>query len=152
MSTKIPAHPEISQQNMEAEKTNSSDFDNVDIELGKRLKAFRVQADKTQADIATWLEISPQQYQKYEKGASRCNITNIYRLAEFYKRPITDLLPGAEKSTISGFQEEEKQFSTEPGEGLTDEAVAMAELLSVFVRIPSKQMRRKILNLLNEMF
>lgn len=129
------------------------DFDRIDLELGKRLKTFRIQAEKTQADIAAHLEISPQQYQKYEKGTSRCNIANIYKLANYYQRPISDLLPGATPPPASGFREDENPYQINPDNGaLTDEAAAMAELLAVFIRIPSKPMRRKILNLLNEMF
>lgn len=128
-----------------------ADYDNIDAEVGKRLKSFRVQVDKTQADIAAWLEISPQQYQKYEKGASKCNIANLYRLAEYYERPITDLLPGVENQYSPGFREQEETYSPNKNSALTDEAAAMAELLAVFVRIPSKKMRSKILNLLSDM-
>ena len=135
----------------ETENNQLVQADRIDIDLGKRLKSFRQQADKTQADVAAFLEISPQQYQKYEKGASKCNIANIYRLAVFYNRPITDLLPGSEMPAPAGFKEDNRDYPEKETGPLEDETAAMAELLAVFVRIPSKSVRRKILNLLKEM-
>lgn len=131
---------------------NSNHFDFIDLELGKKLKAYRRREDKTQAEVAHHLDISPQQYQKYEKGASKCNISNIYKLAQYYNINVGELLPGSGPESSKGFQEEAKDFSDSPTpKDVADEAEAMAQLLAIFVRIPSKPTRRKILNLLNEM-
>ncbi len=129
-------------------------YDTIDLDLGKKLKALRRQADKTQAEIAHYLDISPQQYQKYEKGSSKCNIANVYKLATYYDRHVSELLPGGTPTVKeTGFEETPQTFAeNDEIRILNDEADAMAQLLAIFVRIPSKPMRRKILNLLNEMF
>ncbi|MEL6380539.1 MAG: helix-turn-helix transcriptional regulator, partial [Pseudomonadota bacterium] len=46
--------------------------ENIDLALGQTLRLLRVQGGRTQSEVAEYLDISPQQYQKYEKGSSRC--------------------------------------------------------------------------------
>ncbi len=137
-----------------ADRTGIDCSDIINKEIGRRLKAFRTSLDKTQADFADILDISPQQYQKYEKGTSRCSISSIYQLAEYFETAAITLLPPqfhAKKN--SGFSENNLSFATRPGNTyLNDEAEAMAELLSVFARIPTRSMRKKLISLLNTMY
>ena len=125
--------------------------DMVDQKIGKRLKELRLQAGKTQADVAAHLSISAQQYQKYEKGATKCSIANIYRLADYYNREIIELLPHPKLAQI-GFREDRAPFVDDHGREDGDAAAATAEILGVFLRIRSKATRRKILELLDEVF
>ncbi len=124
----------------------------VEIELGKKLKSLRQQANKTQADIAQHLDISAQQYQKYEKGTSKCNIANLYKLAAYYNKTVNDLLPPLDQPLNEGMSDNQAPLVTNDKMQLTDEADAMSQLLSVFIRVPSKESRRKLLKLLSEMF
>jgi len=122
----------------------------IDLELGKKLKLLRVQAGLTQSNIAEFLEISPQQYQKYEKGASRCSISTIYRLAEYYDLHVNALLPSVGRNA-QGFAEDQSGFSPSADKiEITDEADAMAQLLAIFIRIKSKPSRLKVLQLLTD--
>lgn len=122
----------------------------IDIELGKKLRVLRVQAGLTQSDIADFLEISPQQYQKYEKGASRCSISSVYRLADYFQVSVSALLPQMGQNS-PGFSEAPAAFPDDhSAKEITDEAEALAQLLSIFVRIHSKPLRQKILRLLND--
>lgn len=137
--------------------TDQSEIDRSEIinkEIGRRLKAFRTSLGKTQADFADILDISPQQYQKYEKGTSRCSIASIYELAEhFGTAAITLLPPQFHAEYNSGFSENDISFATRAGKNsLDDEAEAMAELLGVFARIPTRSMRKKLISLLNTMY
>ncbi len=130
----------------------------IDQEIGSRMRIRRTTAGKTQADIAQFLEISPQQYQKYEKGSSKCSIETIYKLAEFYNASIQDFLPNSNDQT-AGFEDSSAPFRTQAhannplkGKQDLDEAEAMAELLAVFMRIGTKTQRKRVLGLLNQTF
>ncbi len=135
---------------------NDSDHNagrDLDAEIGLRLKRIRLHAGKTQADVAKALGISPQQYQKYEKGATKCAITTLFNVAAYYDLPVNAFLPGHDAED-PGFSEEAVSFATHtpkpsaPG----DDAAFMAELLAIFIRIPTKARRRKMLDLLNTLF
>ena len=68
-------------------------FDDVYPYVGARLKALRVGRGMTQAQVATLIGVSPQQYQKYEDAQTKCSLTNLMVLAEYYGVPVADLLP-----------------------------------------------------------
>jgi len=131
-------------------KETTSNFDNVDLALARKLKLLRQQAGKTQSDIAQILDISPQQYQKYEKGNSRCAIATVYQLANYYKLPITALLPASPGENIPGFEEEEIGYSAQNNNGPIDEATAMAQLLAILIKLPTKEAKQKLLLMLGD--
>lgn len=146
----------------------------LDVILGQTLKTLRQRANMTQANVADLLEISPQQYQKYEKGASKCSLTTLYRLASHYGVRPEDLLPknydeGTGRPT--GLQEAQVIYGDLPDQtvdksgssyaananspapaGALNEASALAEILAIFIRIPNNETRRKILELLGDIF
>ena len=147
----------------------------LDVILGQTLKSLRQRADMTQADIAEFLEISPQQYQKYEKGASKCSLTTLYRLAQFYNVRPEDLLPKSrhDSDMAGGLGEAAVGFAgygqlgpmdahgaggaananmRNVPQGPLTEAAALAEILAIFIRIPNNETRRKILDLLGDVF
>ncbi len=61
--------------------------------VGRQLRAHRVGRGMTQAQVARLIEISPQQYQKYEDSQSKCSLTSLTILAEHYGVSLTDFLP-----------------------------------------------------------
>lgn len=128
--------------------------DAIDIALGKRLKSLRVQTGKTQADIAAILGVSPQQYQKYEKGMSKCSLENLFLLAAYYNLSVAHLIPdafGAPPSSVAhGLEETAEPFTPAPHKTPEDEASLIAEVTALFIRIPSHETRRKLIDLLSE--
>ena len=63
-------------------------------ELGARLLDMRKERRIRLKDIATYLEISYQQYQKYEAGITRIPLDRFLRLMRFYKLNMTRFLKG----------------------------------------------------------
>jgi transcriptional regulator with XRE-family HTH domain len=55
--------------------------DEIDIEIGKRLKQARIAAGLTQTELGAGLGISFQQVQKYEKGRNRVGCGRLYKMA-----------------------------------------------------------------------
>ena len=142
----------------------SEESANLDEILGRTLKTLRQRANLTQADVAEFLDISPQQYQKYEKGASKCSLTTIYRLAKHYGVRPEDLLPkdSSAAEIAAGLGEAAAPYGQAPADikaaipaqtgGPIGEAAALAEILAIFIRIPNNETRRKILDLLSDIF
>jgi transcriptional regulator with XRE-family HTH domain len=52
-----------------------------DQEYGRRIRAFRMQRDLSQSDLAEKLGISFQQVQKYEKGSNRITVSRLEQIA-----------------------------------------------------------------------
>lgn len=61
--------------------------------VGGQLRAQRIGRGLTQAQIAKIIDISPQQYQKYEDAQSKCSLTSLEILAEYYGVTLTSFLP-----------------------------------------------------------
>ncbi len=71
--------------------------DEIDVEIGKRLKQARVAKGLTQTDLGDQLGISFQQIQKYEKGRNRIGGGRLYKAARILGVKITYFFDGAER-------------------------------------------------------
>lgn len=79
----------------------------------EKLKEIRVQKEKTQKDLADYLNISPQSVSKWENGEALPSLEYLPKIAKFYN------------CAIDSFFEEEK-------EGLQETETSLSEKLSVF--------------------
>ena len=61
--------------------------------VGGQLRAQRIGRGLTQAQVAKIIDISPQQYQKYEDAQSKCSLTSLEILADYYGVPLISFLP-----------------------------------------------------------
>jgi transcriptional regulator with XRE-family HTH domain len=64
--------------------------DKRDIEVGRRVRAFRLQKGLSQEKLADQLGVTFQQVQKYEKGTNRIAAGRLQRIAEVLDIPITE--------------------------------------------------------------
>lgn len=71
--------------------------------VGRQLRAYRIGQGMTQAQVARLIDISPQQYQKYEDAQTKCSLTALSVLASFYGVGLSAFLPdkGEEKVIVS---------------------------------------------------
>lgn len=101
--------------------------------VGRKLRELRVKCQKTQADIASVISVSPQQYQKYEDAQSKCSLTNLFALADHYGVHINELLPveAQNHAASAGFKD------------MANEADLLARLVSSFVKMaePNEKLR-----------
>lgn len=58
------------------------DFHAIDVHVGARVRALRIQQHLTQSQLAKRLGISFQQMQKYETGANRISASKLYGIAK----------------------------------------------------------------------
>ena len=76
---------------VEKTKGRATDFD---VHIGERLKLLRFASGLSQKDVAKNLEISFQQYQKYESGTNRISAVKLYALAQLMNVNIYEFFNG----------------------------------------------------------
>jgi DNA-binding Xre family transcriptional regulator len=64
--------------------------DRVDIEVGRRVRTFRLQKEWSQEKLADQLGLTFQQVQKYEKGSNRIGAGRLQRIANILEIPVAD--------------------------------------------------------------
>ncbi|MEM9014468.1 MAG: helix-turn-helix transcriptional regulator [Pseudomonadota bacterium] len=125
----------------------SADIDpsrDIALMVAERIRMARLNAGKKQAEIASVLKISPQQYQKYETGATRISVAGLAGLAKFYSVPISALIPDHTAMTASGFAEPPMAFPAETKN--EDELDYFARIIAILLEIPTKEQRDQVLN------
>lgn len=78
---------------MNSKNPKSKIFVNA-VEIGQRIKSFRVKAGLTQEQLAELINLSPQQIQKYESGGSRLNTDKLQELGVILNVSIFDFFEG----------------------------------------------------------
>jgi len=79
--------PERRFQNMPQIRKRSPE-DHFYRDLGGTIRLARVAAGKTQSELAEHLDVSNQQFQKYETGTNRIPVQELARVANYLEVPI----------------------------------------------------------------
>lgn len=119
-------------------KDNSTD--NVYQYVGNKLRSYRVSKRLTQTDVAKYLDISPQQYQKYEDAQSKCSLTTLFKFVELLEIDINDVLP-------LNVEEEQNANETQPHNS-QDQAYLVSQLVASFMKLPSDEARLRFVKFL----
>jgi|ERR1041385_775134 transcriptional regulator with XRE-family HTH domain len=56
-----------------------------DVEIGRKIRALRLERGLSQSDLANGIGLTFQQVQKYEKGTNRVSAGRLQRIADFFK-------------------------------------------------------------------
>jgi transcriptional regulator with XRE-family HTH domain len=72
-----------------------SPADPIDVEIGQRLRAFRLAKNMSQTALGAAAGVSFQQVQKYEQAKNRLSASTMCKLAEVLEINPADLLPPA---------------------------------------------------------
>lgn len=70
-------------------RSSNTDLNRI---IGARIRALRLEKGLTQTKVAAELDISFQQFQKYEKGSNRMTVDSLQVIAEFMGVPARALL------------------------------------------------------------
>jgi transcriptional regulator with XRE-family HTH domain len=108
--------------------------DSFHADLGRSIRLARVAAGKTQSEAAESVDVSFQQFQKYESGTNRIPVDKLVALAAFLKVPVAKLL--ALPETDAAWQSLTEQFRVD----------GFQTLLESWAEIKDKPMRAAILN------
>ena len=113
--------------------------DPLDIEVGRKVRALRLERNMSQERLGDALGLTFQQVQKYEKGANRISAGRLQRIGEILGVPTTAFF--ADASSVY-----------EPSNGsfeLTETGGAL-RLLRAYARIPSSSVKRALTTLAEE--
>lgn len=69
----------------------------VDVFVGQRLRELRMLAGLSQSDVAAALGLTFQQLQKYERGFNRVSASRLYKLALYFRVPVSVFFDGLEE-------------------------------------------------------
>ena len=62
-------------------------------QIGLQLRKLKLEHNKTSKELASLLNITPQAYGNIERGESDICISRLILLAEYYQKPLLDLIP-----------------------------------------------------------
>jgi transcriptional regulator with XRE-family HTH domain len=65
-----------------------------DVEIGRKIRALRLQRGLSQSGLADGIDLTFQQVQKYEKGTNRVSAGRLQRIAEMLNIPVTFFYAG----------------------------------------------------------
>ena len=66
-----------------------------DVEIGRKIRALRLERGLSQTNLANGIGLTFQQVQKYEKGANRVSAGRLQKIAELLSTPVTFFYDGA---------------------------------------------------------
>lgn len=69
----------------------------VDVFVGQRLRELRMLAGLSQSDVAAALGLTFQQLQKYERGFNRVSASRLFKLAQFFRVPVSVFFDGLDE-------------------------------------------------------
>jgi transcriptional regulator with XRE-family HTH domain len=121
---------------------NKRSGDPRDMEIGKRIRALRLERGLSQTELGNLLGVTFQQIQKYEKGANRVAAGRLQRVAEALEVPITFFYAG----NVTATHEAVETDTVDVGLGFLETAGAV-RLVRAFSRIQDPEMRRALVEL-----
>ncbi|MEM0987212.1 MAG: helix-turn-helix domain-containing protein [Pseudomonadota bacterium] len=124
--------------------------------VGNRLRHYRRERGLKQAALAEVINVSPQQYQKYEDAQSKCSLTNLFKLAEFLGVDIHAIMPvgvdsyGEPARSPRTYSVQETPDDAD-GVGLAADGDLIARLVSSFLLIESVEAREHLVRFIEAM-
>lgn len=106
--------------------------------VGRRVREVRLRAGKSQEELGELLGVTFQQIQKYEKGANKISLENLWRLCQVLGVEVEFFLPGVE----------EAGFAAGDGSGNTRLRLEIARAAQ---RIGSTLLLRNVLNIVRSL-
>jgi transcriptional regulator with XRE-family HTH domain len=112
-----------------------------DTEIGKRIRALRLERGLSQTELGSLLGITFQQIQKYEKGANRVAAGRLERIAEALDVPITFFYSGSDNKKSRADED-----SVDVGLSFLETSGAV-RLVRAYSKIGDRRMRRALVEL-----
>lgn len=113
--------------------------DLIDIHIGQNIRWHRMMRGLSQEHLASNLNVTYQQLQKYELGVNRVSASRLYSLAKALNVAVGDFYRGLENKN------KEDRAATAVLYDLDRESI---EMLALYRRIPDKDVRRLLIRIL----
>lgn len=106
----------------------------IDVHIGGKIHAKRQLMNLTLNDLGRYLNISPQQVQKYEKGKSSVTTKGLWRLSKLLNTSIQYFFDDYVDAEDKFLKEEGLQFNTDPM--VKKETI---ELVTLYYKLKNRQ-------------
>lgn len=119
---------------MKRPKISVRSADDIDFQVGQRIRLFRNERSISQAELAGKLGISFQQIQKYEKGNNRLSVGRLEKMSKLLKTTPHELMGWDNKSPTIPIDAESYKLA-QAFIGLRDEwKMAVRQLINTLMR------------------
>jgi len=122
----------------------------IDKHVGSRVRMRRMMLGMSQEKLGDALELTFQQVQKYEKGTNRIGASRLQQISHILQVPVAFFFEGAPH--IAG-SPSPQDLDGAPSPAYVAEFLATADGLSLtkaFMRIPDAKLRRRIVDLVQQ--
>jgi transcriptional regulator with XRE-family HTH domain len=123
----------------------------VDKHVGSRVRMRRMMLAMSQEKLGDALGLMFQQVQKYEKGTNRIGASRMQQISDILQVPVAFFFEGAPH--LAGMPPS-AEFAEAPSPAYVADFLATSDGLSLtkaFMRIPNAKLRRRIVELVQEM-
>ena len=131
---------------MPRKKRESAAFNPIDIHVGARIRYQRIYSDMSQTAVADALDLSFQQFQKYERGANRVSASKLFLISNILNVPVSFFFDGmpeeiaGRRNTGAGLSELDV-FNTQDAEDVT----------RAYYAIEDREVRRSLIQMVKAM-
>ena len=122
--------------------------DAMDMHVGTRLRARRLQLGMTQEQLADSVGLTFQQIQKYERGVNRMGASRLWEVARALDVPLEYFYRDGDAPVAPAYGFADRQDAFGEALGLSGEA---RELLDAFGRISDGLVRQRVLDLVKSL-
>ena len=118
--------------------------DPVDMEVGQRIRLYRLQSGLSQTELAKHLGVTFQQVQKYERGVNRVGAGRLTKIAQVLGVPVRTLFGTQDATTVESSSRGPcpLKLLTLPG---------ALKLARAYAQLKDGKMRRSIVELVENM-
>jgi transcriptional regulator with XRE-family HTH domain len=121
--------------------------DERDVEVGQRVRAFRLQRGLSQEQLGDALGLTFQQVQKYEKGANRISASRLQHLCTILNVPVSFFFEGAPQANGTPDPVEDGEAAAMTDLLATPDGIA---LVTAYTRVRDLKVRRAIVALVEQ--
>ena len=121
----------------------------IDKHVGSRVRMRRMMLSMSQEKLGDALGLTFQQVQKYEKGSNRIGASRLQQISLILQVPVSFFFEGAPPPPGR-----ETGFEDAPSPAYVTDFLATSDgltLVKAFMRIPNSKLRRRIVELVEEM-
>ena len=121
----------------------------IDKHVGSRVRMRRMMLGMSQEKLGDALGLTFQQVQKYEKGSNRIGASRLQQISLILQVPVSFFFEGAPPPPGG-----ETGFEDAPSPAYVTDFLATSDgltLVKAFMRIPNSKLRRRIVELVEEM-
>jgi transcriptional regulator with XRE-family HTH domain len=122
----------------------------IDKHVGSRVRMRRMMLGMSQEKLGDALALTFQQVQKYEKGTNRIGASRLQQISHILQVPVAFFFEGAPHLSEGAFTD---ALQTAPSPSYVSDFLATSDGLSLtkaFMRIPDPKLRRRIVDLVQQ--